>query len=77
MITYPEALTIALKRKPNTDHCTEYKSAYVFTPKEDQYYIGGYGHTPCVILKDTGNIITMMEFGITGDSEPVAEYEVK
>lgn len=67
MITYEEALKLAKTKKPNTNNCTEYEDAYMFGSSEDEGYDGGSGHTACVILKETGVIVTMSEYILGGD----------
>ena len=60
MLTYDEALVIAGRRNPNINYCREYVNAFVFEYQDDGYYTGGYGHTPCVILKESGCVIAML-----------------
>ncbi len=52
MISLDEAISIAKKERNNLDLVVEYEKGYVFSSKDDEGYIGGYGHTPVVILKD-------------------------
>ena len=60
MITSEEALDIAKKLKKNIDACDEYKTAYVFKAKADEFTIGGDG--PCCVLKENGKAIGMTAF---------------
>ena len=62
MITFDQAYEKAQKRKPNIDNCTEYENSWVFGSTKDNQYEGGYGHTPVVILKEYGRIVSMPEF---------------
>lgn len=66
MISYEDALTKAKELKPSTDTCSEMSNAYIFSCKDDENYEGG-NHTPCVIIKETGEAIDMptyvAEFG--------------
>ncbi len=61
MITYEKALEIARERKDEIDNCTEYENAYVFGFSGDNNYVGGYGHTPVVIMKEDGRLTTILE----------------
>ena len=76
MITYEEALKIAKEFKPNTDNCTEYENGYVFGSSDDEFYVGGYGHTPCVILKSNGKVISMPEFVIKGTGKEIRSFDL-
>lgn len=75
-IKYDEALKIAREHKDNIDNCTEYENGYVFGAHEDSNYIGGYGHTPVVILKADGKVITMPEFEDMGTGETLSQFDV-
>ncbi len=57
MIGYDEALRIAKGRKKEIDECTEYENAFVFSFTGDAGYIGGYGHTPVVVMKEDGRFM--------------------
>ena len=61
MITYEEALARARERKENLDNCIEYENAYVFGSAEDNNYIGGYDHTPVVVMKEDGIVTSLPE----------------
>ena len=76
MITYEEALKMAKEFKPNIDNCTEYENGYVFGCSDDDNYVGGYGHTPCVILKTNGIITSMPEFIIKGTGEEIKSFDL-
>ena len=69
MITYEEALEIALRRKENTDCCTEYETAYLFTSEEDAGFVGGYGHCAIVISKEDGSFQHLPTFLMKGEKE--------
>ena len=56
MVSLEEALRIALDRKPNINICVEYNDAYYFGSTDDENWDGGYGHTPRVVLKKTGEV---------------------
>ena len=68
MITYEEALAIAKERKPNIDGCDEWDGGWVFGYSGDVDYQGGYGHTPVIIIKETGEIVNMMQFIMSGEA---------
>ncbi len=57
MIGYNEALQIAKDRKEHIDGCTECENAYIFSFSGDAGYIGGYDHTPVVVMKEDGRFI--------------------
>lgn len=76
MITYEEALKKAKEFKPNADNCTEYENGYVFGSGDDDNYVGGYGHTPCVILKANGKITSMPEFVIKGTGKEIRNFNL-
>ncbi len=76
MITYDEALIIAKREKPNTDNCTEYSDAYVFSAHEDSMYIGGYGHAPIVIMKEDGKLMSFPEYIAKGSGEEERRFEL-
>ena len=76
MITFEEACKIARELKPNMDKCTEYENAYVFGCHDDDHYVGGYGHTPCVILKADGKTIPMPEFVIQESGKEIKSFDL-
>ena len=76
-ITYDEALKIAREHKDNINNCIEYETGYVFGTREDSNYIGGYGHTPVVILKADGTITSMPEFTDMDRGEILREFTVE
>lgn len=73
MITFDEALEIAFGRKEQIDSYMEYDKAYVFSFSGDSDYIGGYGHTPVVVMKEDGRITTMPEFVYSGTGKVVRD----
>lgn len=69
MITYEQAKAKALKSKSDIDTALEYKGAYVFyNSKEKEGTMNG----EVVILKDSGNSVTMSDYFINSkdDSSP-------
>ena len=76
MITYEEALQIARDYKDEIDNCIEYENAYVFGFSGDSNYIGGYGHTPCVVMKKDGRKSTMPEFVIEGTGKEIRSFKL-
>ena len=54
----------------------EYESAYVFGAHEDDNYIGRYGHTPVVIMKEDGTITTMLEFINMGCGKEIRSFDL-
>lgn len=75
MITFDNALKKARMLKPNVDNCTEYERGYVFGSSEDDGYVGG-GHTPVVILKQTGDAVNMAYFVSYGSGEEIREFAI-
>ena len=76
MITYEEALAKAREWKEQIDNCIEYDNAYVFGFSEDINYIGGYDHTPVVIMKEDGSRIDMPTYVANGGGKEIATHEV-
>lgn len=76
MISFEEALEIAKQRKANIDGCTEYENGFVFGFSGDDGYIGGYGHTPVVIMKEDGRLSTMPEFVIEGTGKEIRSFDI-
>ncbi len=62
MITYEDALVKAKDLKPVIDTFEEREDAYIFGCKADDDYEGGLGHSPIVILKDSGETLYMVEY---------------
>ncbi len=76
MITYEEALKKAKEKKPDIDNCVEYENGYVFGCHDDDNYTGG-GHVPCVIVKETGDAVSMPVFITTvGSGEQVRSFDL-
>ena len=80
MITYEEAKNIAITLRTNLDWCAEFKNGYVFSSVYDEGYVGGLDHSPIVVLKSTGEIVTMMRFVNSGTGKmlregPMTEFE--
>ena len=76
MITYEEAFEKAKELKPNIDNCTEYENGFVFGCYDDDNYIGGVGHTPCVILKKDGKAVPMGEFIVSGTGKEIRSFDI-
>ncbi len=80
MVTYQAAYKIAqalLSKEIN--YCSEYEKGYVFgheEPGEEVKYIGGYGHTPCAVLKSSGKAIPFNAFVIKGTGKRMKDYLV-
>ena len=66
MISFEEALKKVKTLKPSINECSELSNAYIFSSKDDANYEGGSGHTPCVIIKETGEAVNMPTY--------IAEY---
>ena len=66
MITYEEALELARTRRDDLTQVFEYEKAYIFSHTEDANYIGGFNHSPVVVLKDDGKIKNMVELVNSG-----------
>ncbi len=49
---------IAFTLRTNLDWCAEFKKGYVFSSVYDEGYVGGLDHSPIVVLKSTGEIVT-------------------
>ena len=77
MITYEDALNIAKDRKEHIDNGTEYEKYYVFRSSKDDNYIGGYGHTPVVIAKEDGRILSVPEMIVEGCGDEIKLFEIQ
>ena len=66
MITYEEALELARTRRDDLTQVFEYENAYVFSNPEDSDYIGGYNHSPVVVMKKDGKLSNMVELVVAG-----------
>ncbi len=75
-ITFEKAYAIAKQHKDQIDNCTEYENAFVFGYSGDSDYIGGYGHTPVVIMKEDGRIASMPEFVADGAGKEVRSFTI-
>jgi len=66
MVTYEEALQLAISCRSDVDYCTEHEDAFIFS-KKDELCFGGNG--PVVVLKESGSCINMpaylVEMGAT------------
>lgn len=77
MITYEDALHIAKDRKEHIDNGTEYEKYYVFRFSKDDNYIGGYVHTPVVIAKEDGRILSVPEMIVEGCGDDIKPFEIQ
>ena len=75
MISYHEALARARTIKPNIDACDEYNDAYVFKTRADHDTIGG--DSPCVILKESGEAINIVEYFDNYEAEHIREFDLQ
>ncbi len=66
MITFNDALEIAKKHNPNITGCDEWTGGWVFGDKNEQDNQGGYEHAPIIITKDTGEMMSMIQFVTSG-----------
>ena len=62
MISFDEAITIARQHKGNINTCTEYERGYVFGSTEDDAFIGGLDRQPIGIMKEGGQVLSMIAF---------------
>ena len=76
MISYEVALEKAKKLKENIDNVMEYENGWVFGFYDDSNYIGGYGHTPVVILKNDGKATNMPQFVADGTGEHIRSFDI-
>lgn len=77
MISFEEAIKKAKELKPSTDSCSEMSNAYIFACKDDENYEGGSDHTPCVIIKETGEAVNMPTYiAEYGYGEEIRDREV-
>ena len=76
MITYDQALERAKTVKEGIDGCTEYEKGYMFGCSKDEEFVGGYGHTPVVVRKEDGKIMTMPEFVMNGPGEYIRSFDI-
>lgn len=75
MITLEEALEIAKTRRSNLNQVFEYEKAYIFSHTDDSNYIGGFDHSPVVVLKEDGTITNMVEFVNSGTGKEMGELK--
>lgn len=76
MVTYEEALEVAREnKKSGFDACDEYNDAYVFKLRADEFTIGG--ESPCVVLKDSGRAINIVEYFDNYEAEHIREFDVE
>lgn len=76
MISYEEAYKKAKELKPNANFCEEYENGFVFGSSEDKGFIGGKGHTRCVILKENGKPMTFPDFVSYGTGEYIKDFDI-
>ena len=75
MVNFEQALEIAKKLKRNIDACDEYNDAFLFKRKADEYTIGG--DSPCVVLKESGRAINVVEYFDNYVAEHIREFDVE
>ena len=62
MIDLKQALEIAKTKRDNIDHCVEFEDAYSFFNKEDRNFSGAVGHTPVIVRKEDGTVISILDY---------------
>ena len=76
MITYEQALEVAKENKKNGfDACDEYSDAWVFKTRADEFTIGG--ESPCVVLKENGKAINLVEYFDRYEAEHIREFDIE
>ena len=73
MLTYDEALIIAKALKSEIDFCVEYSDAYMFGLRAEDNIIGG---NACIILKDSGKSVNMVDYYDLYEAEEIREFDV-
>ena len=73
-ITYEKAYELAKQKMPNIDACVEYENAYMFKRKAEKHSIGGNGF--CIVLKDSGKILSQTEYFKDYETEKVREFDL-
>ncbi len=53
------------------------RNGYVFAAREDDKFIGEYGHTPVVVRKADGSLTGMPEFIDEGRGEEIRAFDIK
>lgn len=74
MIDFNEALEIAKTKRDRIDHCVEFEDAYSFFNKEDRNFSGGVGHTPVIVRKEDGAVVSILDYE---PGEIVREFDVE
>lgn len=78
MISFDDALAIVNPLKENVNTCIEYENGYTFGSTEDSDCFGGWGHSPIVILKDSGravDMVTFIESGPGSEIRPLWQFD--
>lgn len=75
MITYEDAFKKAKGLKPSIDRCTEYENGFMFWNSKDNESEGGT--SPCVILKKSGEAISMSVFVLNGTGKEIKTIKLK
>lgn len=74
MVNFEQALETAKKLKRGIDACDEYNDAFLFKRKADAYTIGG--DSPCVVLKESGRAINIVEYFDNYAAEHIREFDL-
>lgn len=75
MLTFKEALAVAKKQKGRINHCVEYTNAYMFSWDTGEDTDGG--ESPIVVMKETGETMSMSAYIWSPGKEYVGEREVE
>lgn len=75
-ITFEKTYAIAKQRKDQIDNYTEYENAFVFGYSGDSDYIGGYSHTPVVVMKEDESATNMPEFVARGTGDEIRSFSI-
>ncbi len=75
-MTYNEAYVKAKEVKENIDNCTEHENGFIFGCSDDDKYIGGGGHVPVVVLKDSGNVVNLPYFLTHGAGKEIRSFKI-
>lgn len=62
MVPYEEAYKKAAELRPDIDYFTEFERGWLFGARKDEDFIGGAGHTPVIVVKDSGKIVNAPTF---------------
>lgn len=62
MTDYRQAYETAAKLRPDIDYGTEFEKGWLFGARDDENWDGGAGHTPIIVLKDSGKVVNAPTF---------------